>query len=195
MATPRRVRAGVREPRFDPLDFELSPRVLAVLVAEPDHEDLIAALRDPPREGLPLRELAARRKESVRALTDWFHRKTGVRLGELLCRVRLARVAKWARDSNEKLETLALAEGFSDGSSLGRKFRATVGISFTEYRVWARAKRTAALVAADASTGPPADAKRLLRATDVDRVVPRVDSVARPSNGSSKPSFRSSRNR
>jgi AraC-like DNA-binding protein len=151
MAGLRPGRVNAREPEFDPLDFEVPRRVFAILAAEPGHEDLVKALRDPPRDGFPLQVLAARRGESVRTLTDWFHRTTGLELGELLCRSRLARVAVRARDTNEKLETVAVAEGFSDGSSLGRKFRARVGLSFVEYRSWARAKRAAAFLANGAS--------------------------------------------
>lgn len=94
----------------------------------------IRLIKDAHQEALPLGEVAREIGLSRERLSRLFHETIGITFSDYLSEVRLAEARKQLSGSSARITEIAFACGFQSLSQFNRRFRATEGMSPSEYR-------------------------------------------------------------
>ncbi len=133
--------APSNRPSVDPIEWRISPKALASLEVDPVLSPLIELIANPPRCARVLVYVSKQVKRRQRFIRERFRESTGLDVVEVICAAKTRRAALRARDTEDKVETIARSEGFGDRTAFWRAFRRRCGLGLAEYRAWARAKK------------------------------------------------------
>ena len=110
-------------------------------------------LDDPPRCAHVLAFFSDLLGRRAAFISVRFQLRTGLDLVVVFHAAQFRRVALCLHDSDDKIEVIAKAEKFSDGTALWRAFRREYGVSPSDFRMWAREELRMAILGGRTPSG------------------------------------------